>query len=276
MTMFYVGLMTLVVVVTTALMMLGYWISWRSQKLPDVFRGSGFSDGLRKKKSRLRTLIVTAHPDDECMFFSPLIQHLVQLDHKVFLLCLSSGDFYGMGTTRIIELLSSSRVLGIDATHVTVLNDKNLLDNASLDWEPAEVEKHIVKALRNTQADIIISFDGYGVSGHSNHRAIHRTLSKMLKAGHLHKGKAGSQVHAFMLESVAIYRKYCGFFDATVSMFLSPYTVISTPTGYITALRAMVQHWSQLVWFRMLYVAFSRYMMVNTLVPLDATEICNT
>ncbi|TFY67987.1 hypothetical protein EVJ58_g1281 [Rhodofomes roseus] len=32
---------------------------------------------------------------------------------------------------------------------------------------------------------------------------------------------------------------------------------------YATALRAMMQHRSQLVWFRWLYVAFSRYMWVN-------------
>ena len=33
--------------------------------------------------------------------------------------------------------------------------------------------------------------------------------------------------------------------------------------GYRTALDAMMQHRSQLVWFRWLYVSFSRYMWVN-------------
>jgi N-acetylglucosaminylphosphatidylinositol deacetylase len=32
---------------------------------------------------------------------------------------------------------------------------------------------------------------------------------------------------------------------------------------YLTALRAMREHWSQLVWFRWLNVLFSRYMWVN-------------
>lgn len=42
-----------------------------------------------------RVLFVIAHPDDECMFFAPTIlalSHCGQYD--VFLLCLSSGDFF--------------------------------------------------------------------------------------------------------------------------------------------------------------------------------------
>lgn len=34
-------------------------------------------------------------------------------------------------------------------------------------------------------------------------------------------------------------------------------------SDYLAALRAMRQHWSQLVWFRWLNVMFSRYMWVN-------------
>ncbi|EEB97029.1 hypothetical protein MPER_03735, partial [Moniliophthora perniciosa FA553] len=37
---------------------------------------------------------------------------------------------------------------------------------------------------------------------------------------------------------------------------------------YLTALRAMKQHWSQLVWFRWLNVMFSRYMWVNEWVEI--------
>lgn len=43
---------------------------------------------------------------------------------------------------------------------------------------------------------------------------------------------------------------------------------VSGVTEYRTALRAMMQHRSQLVWFRWLYVAFSRYMWVNELVEV--------
>ena len=38
-----------------------------------------------------RTLLVTAHPDDEAMFFAPTILGLAHLRHQVFLLCFSAG-----------------------------------------------------------------------------------------------------------------------------------------------------------------------------------------
>lgn len=39
-----------------------------------------------------RVLFVTAHPDDECMFFGPVILKLAQQsDCQMFLLCLSEG-----------------------------------------------------------------------------------------------------------------------------------------------------------------------------------------
>ncbi len=37
------------------------------------------------------TLLITAHPDDEAMFFGPLIANLVQYNNDIILLCLSQG-----------------------------------------------------------------------------------------------------------------------------------------------------------------------------------------
>ena len=42
---------------------------------------------------RKRILLVTAHPDDECMFFSPTLVHLSKTA-QVHLLCLSSGIIF--------------------------------------------------------------------------------------------------------------------------------------------------------------------------------------
>lgn len=38
-----------------------------------------------------RVLLVTAHPDDECMFFAPSVLKLTESNVAVYLLCLSSG-----------------------------------------------------------------------------------------------------------------------------------------------------------------------------------------
>lgn len=44
-----------------------------------------------RKGTGIRALVVTAHPDDECMFFAPAIIELVALNASVHLLCLSQG-----------------------------------------------------------------------------------------------------------------------------------------------------------------------------------------
>lgn len=59
-------------------------------------------------------LLVTAHPDDEAMFFAPTVLSLtMKPSFKVFHLCLSSGNANGLGETRKVELGNSLDILGI-------------------------------------------------------------------------------------------------------------------------------------------------------------------
>lgn len=44
------------------------------------------------KQSMKRVLIVTSHPDDECMFFGPVILSIQKTVSKIYLLCLSQGN----------------------------------------------------------------------------------------------------------------------------------------------------------------------------------------
>lgn len=64
-----------------------FLISCKTRKRP---RASPF-------KSNDRVLIVTAHPDDECMFFGPTLCHLADRNIQAKVLCLSKGNFYGKG-----------------------------------------------------------------------------------------------------------------------------------------------------------------------------------
>lgn len=50
-----------------------------------------FSSRMEINGADIRALIVTAHPDDECMFFAPTIIQLIKLNASVHLLCLSEG-----------------------------------------------------------------------------------------------------------------------------------------------------------------------------------------
>ena len=50
-----------------------------------------WTSGKRSLKLEGPVLLITAHPDDECMFFAPTIISLTQSNVEVFLLCLSEG-----------------------------------------------------------------------------------------------------------------------------------------------------------------------------------------
>jgi N-acetylglucosaminylphosphatidylinositol deacetylase len=60
-------------------------------------------------QSKSSILLVTAHPDDEVMFFTPLLLGLVEKGHQVQILCLSTGNFGGLGHIRV-EHCSTSMV----------------------------------------------------------------------------------------------------------------------------------------------------------------------
>ena len=66
-----------------------------------------------------------AHPDDEAMFFVPSIENLRGSNH-LYLLCLSSGDFNGLGRIREKELEASGKNLGFK--EVICINDDDLKD----------------------------------------------------------------------------------------------------------------------------------------------------
>ncbi|KIK70682.1 hypothetical protein GYMLUDRAFT_287284 [Collybiopsis luxurians FD-317 M1] len=122
-----------------------------------------------------RVLLVTAHPDDECLFFAPTILALTrswQLDaisvnneeerisetgsetkqgtygqdeyrqnqgtgeNQVFSLCLSTGDASGLGHIRRLEYEKSLDVLGIRQGNRVVLDDPYLQDN--MDMHPSK------------------------------------------------------------------------------------------------------------------------------------------
>ncbi|KAF6767755.1 hypothetical protein AHF37_02311 [Paragonimus kellicotti] len=58
-------------------------------------------------------LLVTAHPDDEAMFFTPTLLWLQKAGIPVDLLCFSVGDFDGLGSVRHTELLNAAKHFGI-------------------------------------------------------------------------------------------------------------------------------------------------------------------
>jgi len=219
-------------------------------------------------------LLVTAHPDDECMFFAPTILELRQAAINMHLLCLSTGGFYGLGKTREKELVKSCVVLGIPSENCTAIDDERFPDDPKATWDKDELGYIIVDKVRLTGASLVICFDSGGVSGHPNHIATYKAVDSIMKKL--------ENVAFYKLVSLSILRKYIGFLDIFLSFIsatgetkhhrgiLTPEVVcfISTWRQFVSALWAMCKHWSQLMWFRVLYVLFSRYMIVNTLVSM--------
>ncbi|XP_065897916.1 N-acetylglucosaminyl-phosphatidylinositol de-N-acetylase-like [Dysidea avara] len=212
-----------------------------------------------------KVLFVTAHPDDECMFFAPVILRASQNSSTTFLLCLSNGNYYSQGDVREKEFYKSCAVLGVKKEHARLINDPLLLDGPHTQWNSKEIEKHLLQAVNDFHIQTIISFDNWGVSGHPNHIAISKCLRQLVECGRL----PTSIKLVLSLETVGILRKYSSIMDISISCFTNwQFCVISNVKSFIRAQAAMNAHSSQLFWFRIIYVMFSRYMIINTFKPL--------
>ncbi|XP_007485869.1 N-acetylglucosaminyl-phosphatidylinositol de-N-acetylase isoform X3 [Monodelphis domestica] len=120
-----------------------------------------------------RALLVTAHPDDEAMFFAPTLLGLTRLKYQVSLLCFSAGNYYNQGEIRKRELLQSCDVLGIPPSSVTIIDHRQLPDDPNEDWNPELVATLLQRHIKDNYTDLVVTFDIGGVSGHANHIALY-------------------------------------------------------------------------------------------------------
>ncbi|XP_077449340.1 N-acetylglucosaminyl-phosphatidylinositol de-N-acetylase [Stigmatopora argus] len=215
---------------------------------------------LEDYEADIKCLVVTAHPDDECMFFGPTIIRLVECNVLVHLLCLSEGNYYNQGALRKKELLNSCAKLGIPSSRVTVLDHKNFPDDPKAEWRVSLLASVIAKHLRGHSFNMMVTFDGRGVSCHSNHIAIYKAVRHLASTDQL-----PNDCRLFSLVSVGLLRKYVSFLELPFSCLLpSSLCCMIGSKGYRQCKAAMLCHRTQLVWFRYLYITFSRYMFINT------------
>ncbi|VDP72109.1 unnamed protein product [Echinostoma caproni] len=206
-------------------------------------------------------LLVTAHPDDEAMFFAPILLRLKDSGATVDLLCLSTGDFEGLGDVRVDELTDCAERLGL--REVRVISSNQFPDDPRVEWPQARIEEVVRTVASEFQSRSIITFDQYGVSLHPNHCAIARSLLN----ARLRVGPDQLPLPLFCLISFPVYRKYCALVDLILSIIVPTTGTIYVPFHLIsTSYTAMLAHRSQLVWFRWLYVAFSVYMYKNSFI----------
>ncbi|RCI07531.1 hypothetical protein L249_1585 [Ophiocordyceps polyrhachis-furcata BCC 54312] len=259
--------------------------------------------GQRHQQPQLRNrriCLLIAHPDDEAMFFAPTVLALSRPEtgNHVKILCLSTGDARGLGSVRRTELVRSGVLLGLRGEDdVFVVDDPtNFPDSMTKTWPTDRIASLLASAFTSKPSskptiDVLITFDRAGVSSHPNHISLYHGAKAFVN------GLASDEevvVDLYALSSVNVLRKYISVFDLFLSVFFSERAVsagvgvgasqevkremeevdhhpsslvfVSDWSGFIAARRAMMHaHRSQMVWFRHLYILFSRYMVINDL-----------
>ena len=204
-----------------------------------------------------RICLLIAHPDDEAMFFSPMLLALTkpELRNHIKILCLSEGKLTacpkralaklpckhadhadgmvrtgnadGLGSVRREELLSSASLLGIrnPSSDVLILNSSDFPDSMNTTWPSETIANTLSSAFKITGAsspiDDLITFDAGGVSGHVNHISLYEGARHWLKDITKDRASYTCPVELYTLTSVPIWRKYISVFD-------SPYTLLKS------------------------------------------------
>ena len=211
-----------------------------------------------------RSLFITAHPDDEVMFFGPSILRA----EDPYILCLSRGA--PNGTIRSNELKNSCKKLGIQDKCFIPEND-TFKDGFEYKWKQDDIRRVVNKYIEKIKPDRIITFDEFGVSHHPNHIAIPKGLKKQFNAN----VNNIDNTPIFFLKTKPIYLKYTENF-ATIIYYLTK----KNKNGYflVTPIKSRFQmkieysfmkHKSQIVWYRYLWLIFSRFLHFNHLIPAN-------
>ncbi|KFW86484.1 N-acetylglucosaminyl-phosphatidylinositol de-N-acetylase, partial [Manacus vitellinus] len=175
-----------------------------------------------------------------------------------------SGNYYNQGEIRKKELEQSCCVLGIPASDVTVIDHRDLPDNPAVEWDTHLLSTIVLEHIEAKNINLVVTFDAGGVSGHTNHISLYSAVRyRMVIISSLWEQL---RCRVLVLESVNLLRKYISFLDVPISCLLPGDALfILSEEETEQAKRAMRCHRSQLLWFRRLYVLFSRYMVVNSL-----------
>ncbi|NXF87092.1 PIGL acetylase, partial [Eubucco bourcierii] len=173
-----------------------------------------------------------------------------------------SGNYYNQGEVRKKELEQSCSLLGIPASAVTVIDHRELPDDPAVEWDTQLLATFVLKHIEANNINLVVTFDAGGVSGHANHISLYTALRYSV----LHASMSEHGCHVLVLQSVNLCRKYISILDLPIS-YLLPRDALFILTEEETeqAKRAMRCHGSQLLWFRHIYLLFSRYMVINSL-----------
>ena len=131
------------------------------------------------ESTKQEVLLIIAHPDDEIMFFYPTLINFIKNKIKIRILCLSNGNFDGIGQIRQGEFSQVMKMLKIE--DYKIINDERLNDGIKVKWDESYIAARIKQYLSEEEGDsnskiinfnkigTIITFDENGVTKHPNH-----------------------------------------------------------------------------------------------------------
>ncbi|KRX01251.1 putative deacetylase LmbE-like domain [Pseudocohnilembus persalinus] len=110
-------------------------------------------------ENKKNILFVTAHPDDEVMFFQPTIIDLQNQGYKLYLLCLSNGNFDGIGKIREKELEKVCKKMKLE--NFFIVNHSELQDGPNNCWKKEIIKQEVEKVVLQKDIKGIVTFDNY-------------------------------------------------------------------------------------------------------------------
>jgi len=134
-----------------------------------------------------RLLAVFAHPDDESFGMAGTLAKYSAMGVVTALICATRGEAgqsngladspEALGALRTRELECAARAIGI---HELYLLDWP--DGAAAGWDMDLLVKQIGDLIRGSEPDVVITFDGDGVTRHPDHVAVHRATQQALRS----------------------------------------------------------------------------------------------
>lgn len=214
--------------------------------------------------SKARTvLFLTAHPDDEIMFLSPTLKKLTSLNFKTKILCLSNGNYDGIGKLREEEFNTVSKSLHMEDNQI--IDHPKLQDNITSLWDYNLVAEQIKKYLDNNQ-DIgtIITFDEYGVTKHPNHISVYFGLETLIKQNR--KEFKERKINVYLFDSFSPLTQYT-FIWPFFNLYFKEFSIFDYSFSF--SWKHMVLYKSQFNIPRRFHVVFSGYTYCNSFTKVE-------
>ena len=208
-------------------------------------------------------ILIIAHPDDEIMFWTPTISALISYNIPMKILCLSNGNYDGLGEKREIEFDNVSRALNFPDNKI--LDIPELQDNIKKKWDPSIVSEQIEEFLKyNEDVKTIITFDEIGVTKHPNHISCYNGLQYYLK-NHSNECK-NKEIKIYTLDSFNFFLQYSVIFPLLYALFKKySYFLLTCFNSY----RWMSLYETQFNLLRKAHVILSSYSYINSFTKID-------